>query len=180
MPPRVSVRVTTPPGSPVPVMVGLVWLVMPSPMAPLSDGSASASDPGAGGAPVSMVSVSVPVFSDTLPATSVVVAMMVCLPSASGVAGVKLHRPRLLATAVPRLVNTPPCESVRVMVAPASVKPPMAGVTSLVMRSPRTPLSEDSSSAMTGALGGSRSMVRLKEDDGSEMLPAASVEKALM
>ena len=92
------------PATPVPVIVGVVTLVMPSPATPLSLAGARTSAVGAGGIAVSMASDSAAEGAETLPATSVWVAARLCGPAAR--AGVVTDQVPLRPTAaVPTAVS---------------------------------------------------------------------------
>ena len=138
---------------PVPVIVGVVTLVMPSPATPLSLEGARASAVGTLGMVVSMVTFSAAVGADTLLAASVWVAVRLCTPAA-GVSGVKLHRPPNPTMTAPSTVATPFTVSVTMTVLPGSAVPVMAGVATLVMPSPSTPLSDAGASASPAARAG--------------------------
>ncbi len=100
-------------------------LVMLSPTTPLSLPAASVTVGVA--ADASMVNANV-LASELLPATSVSVALIVCLPSANAAGAVKLHVPVFVAVVVP--TNMP---SIRMLtVAPASALPVSVGCVALV------------------------------------------------
>ncbi len=147
-----SEMVTVAPASAVPLMVGVLSLVMPSPLAPLS-------------LLVSSVAVGVAVLLSMvrlraadvaeLPAASVAVAVRLWPPSLRVVGApvavpapptVKLQLPLASAVTVPSTV----VPSEMVTVAPASAVPLMVGVLSLVMPSPLAPLSLLVSSVAVG------------------------------
>ncbi len=136
------------PGVPVPLRVGLLVLVMLSPLTPESV-LGSSTPCGASGAEVSMVTGS-GAGGLTLPAGSVAVMTRLLRPSGSGVLGVMLHLPAASTTAVP---ITLPRGSLMVMVSPGVPVPIRLGVLSLVVLSPLTPESVRGSSSPVGADG---------------------------
>src|SRR5450830_1761273 len=134
------VTLTVSPTSPVPMMFGLVLLVMPSPLTPLSVvGSSWAVT---GGALLSIVSATLAVLE--LPSKSVSTTCATPLvPSANGVVGVTVQV--LFGPTV--VVSTSPVPGiVTEILSPATPVPMMLGVGLLVMPSPKTPVSEFGSS----------------------------------
>ena len=116
--PAASLMVMVSPGMPVPLMVGVLSLVLPSPTVPVSLLLASAAD-GAAGAVVSMVMGSV-VAAPVLPAGSVAVMLRVLTHSGKAVVGVADQVPSGATVAV---AMTVPAASLMVMVSPAKPVP---------------------------------------------------------
>ena len=172
--PAASLMATVSPGVPVPLMVGVVSLVMPSPSLPLSlvgsSTAVSAPAPVVAGAVVSMMTGS-GAGALVLPAGSVAVTVRALGPSGSGVVGVMAQVPSAATTAVPM---TLPCGSLRVMVSPAVPCPLSVGVVSLVVLSSSTPVSLLGSSRPVGAAGAVVSIVT-GTGVGALVLPAGSV-----
>ncbi|MNE51500.1 hypothetical protein D3C80_1461320 [compost metagenome] len=135
---------------------------------------------GAEGAKVSTVSSNVLVVVLVLPATSVVLRVMVCVPSLSGAVGVNVQFPWALTMAVP---NGCPSFS-RVMVAPTSPVPLKVGRLSLVLSplviSPITGPTSSSTVSTIGAAGGVVSTVNENTGEFADTLPAASLALTLM
>ena len=167
--PLASLTVMVSPGVPVPVRVGVVSAVLPSPTMPVSLLLARAAA-GAPGAVVSMVMGSA-VGWLTLPARSVAVTLRAFRPLGSAVVGVALQLPSPSTTAV---AMTLPLASLMVMVASGSPVPLRVGVLSLVVLSPRVPVSLLGSSTAAGAAGAVVSIVTLTVP-GALVLPAGSV-----
>ncbi|MNP14253.1 hypothetical protein D3C76_1065660 [compost metagenome] len=115
-----------------------------------------------------------------MPATSVVLMVMVCGPSASAAVGVKVQFPCELTTAVP---NGCPSLS-RVIVAPISPVPLKVGRLSLVLPPslifPVTGPTSSCTEVSAGAAGAVVSTVKEKTGEFAETLPAASVALILM
>src|SRR5580765_226412 len=155
--PSWSVTVTVAPGSPVPVMVGVLSVRV--------DPSVGAVMTGAVGALVSTVMVTGADGGETFPAGSVWVAVSVVVPCGSGVVGVTDQVPPAPTVVVPMVAPVP---SLTVTVAPGSPVPLMVGVVSLV--------DEPSTGAvMTGAAGAVVSTVKVTGAEGGETFPAGSV-----
>src|SRR5918998_338505 len=113
-----TVTVTVAPGSPVPVIVGVLSEIV--------DPSAGLSTTGASGTVVSTVNVTVSDAGDVLPAGSVCVAVTVWSPSASGVVTSRLQVPSGATVVVPTTVPS----MVTSTVAPGSPVPVIVGVES--------------------------------------------------
>jgi hypothetical protein len=156
-----STTVTVAPGSPVPLMVGVLSFVAEPPAGPVITGAA--------GADVSTVNVTGAEAGDGLPAGSTCVAVIVCEPSANGVDGTQLQLPPLVTTAVHRVV--PPSKTVTV--APGSPEPAMVGVLSFVTE-------PDAGAVINGAVGAVVSTVNVSGADAGDVLPAASVAVAVI
>jgi len=168
--PLASLTVMVALGSPVPLKVGVVSLVLLSPCVPLSLVEASAAT-GAAGAVVSMVT-GTTVSALTLPCGSVAVTLKFCKPSGKAAVGVMAHVPLAATTAVP---STAPLAALRVMVSPGVAPAPLrVGVVSVVVLSPKVPLSLTLASAAAGAAGAVVSMVTGTVVAGP-VLPAGSV-----
>ena len=151
--PLASLMVMVASGSPVPLRVGVVSLVLLSPSVPLSL-VAFRMAVGAAGASESMLMGS-EVAALTLPAGSVAVTLRLFTPCGKAVVGVTLQLPLASTTAV---WISPPGK-VTVMVSPGVPPAPlMVGVVSLVMLSPKVPLSLTAAKAAAGALGAVVSM----------------------
>ena len=121
------------------------------------------------GAIASMVTTTLPLDTDTLPARSVVTALSVCAPPAR----VEVAIDQLPPEATPLPTGVLP--SYRVTVAPASAVPVNVGVTALVTLSPLTPPSlATARTGVVGALGLTRSTVNVTLAD-VKVLPALSV-----
>src|SRR5580765_6432090 len=159
--PSWSVTVTVAPGSPVPVMVGVLSFV--------DDPSAGAVITGAAGGVVSTVKVTGAEGAETLPARSAWVAVSVVAPSGSGVVGVSDHAPPASTVAVP--IGAPP--ALTVTVAPGSPVPVIVGVLSVVVE-------PSAGAVITGAAGVAVSIVKVTGADVGEMLPARSAWIAVM
>ena len=142
-----SVTLTSAFGSVLPSMVGMVSLVILSPLIPVSD-DGSSQTLGASGAVVS-ISREITVGWLGLPAGSVATTVMSPAPSANGFVGVTDQSP--FASAVTTMVS--PVGNFTVTSAPGSVWPSMVGLVSLVMLSPLTPVSESGSSQTFGDSG---------------------------
>ncbi|MNZ33220.1 hypothetical protein D3C78_505630 [compost metagenome] len=134
---------------------------------------------GAEGAKVSTVTSNELVLL-VLPAASVALTVMVCVPSVSGAVGVNVQFPWALTTAVP---NGCPSFS-RVMVAPISPVPLKVGRLSLVVSplliSPITGPTSSSTVSTVGVAGGVVSTVNEKTGEFADTLPAASLALILM
>ena len=116
---------------------------MPSPGTPLSVAGVS---PRVGaGSDVLIVRL---VVSEVLPGASPAMAAIVCLPMASGAAGVQFQVPAASAWMEP--TRAPSIR--RLTVAPASAAPVKVGCATEVMPSPATPLSLAAASATVGAI----------------------------
>src|ERR1035437_8921565 len=124
---------------------------------------------GATGAVVSMVTLSAEDATPVLPAASLAVAVRLWAPLLSA-AVTKLQAPLAFAVAVPSLVL--PSNTLTVLL--ASAVPLSVSTVALVMPSPTTPLSGENE-VMVGATGAVVSMVTLKAEDATPVLPAASV-----
>src|SRR5437870_1678345 len=165
------------PASAVPVKVGVVTLVMLSVLElQLSLPTRRSSDLGAAGAVVSMVTLSAAEAAEMLPAASVAVAVMLCVPAARARAVVVS-----LALVAVRLLAWPPSLKILTLL-PASAVPVKVGVVTLVMLSVlelQLSLPTRRSSDL-GAAGAVVSMVTLSAAEAAEMLPAASVAVAVM
>ena len=178
VPPAATVVVSTvPPGKvtrivcpavPVPEIVGVVSLVMLSPLVPESD-VGSRRITGAEGPVVTMFSVRL-LAAEVLPAGSVAVAVIVFAPCGRAVVGVTVQVPPA-ATVV---ASTVPPGRVTRIVSPAVPVPEIVGVASLVMLSPSVPESDVGSRRVTGAAGAVVSTVTVS-DVAAEVLPAGSV-----
>src|ERR1700733_15276950 len=143
-----------------PVKVGSVTLVMPSPATPLSlvgarrmvgvGDDVSISTTMLATLAVALAASVTPLCTvaalPTSGAPSTAVAVMVCLPLAIAVAGVKFHRPVALASAVP--ASLPSMCTVTVL--PAIARPVKLGRVTSVMSSPAMPLSLPSVRPMVG------------------------------
>ena len=173
-------RVMVSPGvAPPPLMVGVVSLVVLSPSLPLSlSGSSTAA--GAAGALGSMTTVTVSGLVRVLPAGSVALTLRALEPLASAVVGVTDQVPLAATMAVPM---TAPAASVMAMVSPGVPKPLSVGVVSLVVLSPRVPLSLVGSSAAVSApvpvLAGAVVSMVTGSGVGALVLPAGSVAVTL-
>jgi len=119
------------PAVPVPLKVGVVSLVLPSPMTPVSLILAKAAVGAASGV-ASMMSGSV-VARLVLPDGSVAVMLSVVAPFGKALVGVALQLPLLSTTAVAMVL---PLASLMVIVSPAMPVPLRVGVVSLVIPSP--------------------------------------------
>ena len=165
-----SYNVTTSPLSPMPVMIGAVALVMPSPCWPLSVAGDSVRPDGVAGIVVSMASVSDPEASEALPVKSVSVLVSVCEPGAR--VALMIDQAPLTTVAVPTLE----LPSSSVTTSPLTPLPVMTGLVLLVMESPLVPLSLAGNRVRPeGAAGRVLSMVSASNPDESETLPAMSV-----
>src|ERR671917_288304 len=151
-----TVTVTVAPGSPVPVIVGVLSEIV--------DPSAGLSTTGASGTVVSTVNVTVSDAGDVLPAGSVCVAVTVWSPSASGVVTSRLQVPSGATVVVPTTVPS----MVTSTVAPGSPVPVIVGVESAVT-------SPSAGDGTTGGSGAVVSTVKVTGSDAGETLPAASV-----
>ena len=131
-----SNRVIVSPTTPVPVITGLVTLVMLSPGVPLSLAGDRVRPDGADGMMVSMMSARAVEAADTLPATSVWVAVRLLVPA---------DRVLVVTDQLPfaPTVAEPTCTwpSNRAILSPATPVPVITGVVTLVMLSPSVPLS---------------------------------------
>ena len=111
----------------------------------------------------------------TLPAGSVTVAVRLCAPSSSGLAGVKLHLPSVPTVVLPS--TSVPSRTVTTL--PASALPLNTGVVSLVRPPVSTgiavPLLLLLSCRSVAAAGGVVSTVKVTGVDAPLLLPAASV-----
>ncbi len=168
-----EITVIVSPGTPVPMMLGVVSLVTLSPATPLSDAGSSMAL--ATGAVLSIVTGTV-VIGPLLPAGSVSLIVKFCGPPAgNAVVGVTDQVPSDLTTAV----NTSPVGLVTVMVSPgAAPLPLMVGLSSLVSPSPLVPESDVGSSIAVGLPGALVSMVT-GTVVGALTLPAGSVAVTL-
>ena len=126
-----------------------------------------------GGGVVSTVKVNPPDIGLVLPATSVAIAVRVCVPSPTGVVGVKVHAPLLPTTAVP--ISTPSRRMV--IVEPGSPVPLSVGVASLVVSlAPTGPVPTGTLSTswvMAGASGAVPSMVMVQAFETLPLLDVA-------
>ena len=153
------------------VRVGVVTLVILSPLVPLSLDADSTGADGADGAAVSMVRPRAAETAETLPATSLCVAVRLCEPAASKLLVID-QVPLVPTTAEPTVV-LPSC---RVTVSPAIPVPVEVGVVTLVMSSPCTPLSLGADrTGAPGAPGNTLSMVTPSAVEAADTLPATSV-----
>src|SRR5918998_257113 len=151
-----TVTVTVAPGSPVPVIVGVLSAVISPSVGEVTTG--------ASGAVASTVNVLVGDAGDVLPAASVCVADTVCSPSASGSVSARLQVPSGCTVVVP---TTAP-STVTSTVAPGSPVPVTVGVVSEIV-DPFAGLST------TGASGAAVSTVNVTVSDAGDVLPAGSV-----
>ena len=176
--PSVSYSVTMLFASAVPLSVGVVAVVIRSVAEIPVSGVMIASIAGAAGAVVSIVTGSAVDASDTFPATSVALAVMLWLPSPS-VLVATVQAPLPSAVAVARTVV--PSVSYSVTRLPGSAVPCSVGVASSVIRSvAELPVSGLIVAAITGAAGPTVSMVTDRAADAVETLPATSVAFAVM
>lgn len=120
---------------------------------------------GAAGAVVSTVKLLVLEAAETLPAASVAVAETVCAPAASEDGAVKVQLPEAFAVVVPTF--EPSRRTVTVLL--TSAVPEIAGDVLLV-------LLPSAGVATTGATGAEVSTMKVLVLEGTETLPAASVE----
>src|SRR6202051_3600198 len=166
-----SNRVIVSPTTPVPVITGLVTLVMLSPGVPLSLPGARVRPDGADGMMVSMVSARAAEAADTLPATSVSVAVRLLVP-ADRVLVVTDQLPFAPTVAEPTCV----APSNRAIVSPTTPVPVITGLVTLVMLSPGVPLSLAGDRVRPdGADGMMVSMVSARAVEAADTLPATSV-----
>jgi hypothetical protein len=147
--------------SAVPLMVGLLLLVSVP-----SEGLLML---GALGAAVSTVMLTALEALEVLPAASLALAVIECVPSLRAALGVKLQSPELLAVAVPN--ELAPSKTVTVLL--ASAVPLMVGLLLLVLL-PLVGL------LMLGALGAAVSTMMLTALEAVEVLLAASVAVAVI
>jgi len=166
------------PASAVPAKVGVVTLVISSLLdVPLSLAAVMSGVEGMAGAVVSMVMLSALDATLVLPAASVALAVMLCVPS---LRALTVMPGELYAAAVPLPTCVAP--SKRVTVLPASAAPVKAGVVVLVMLSV---LDEPVSVAavMSGAVGAAGAVVSIVAErpvDAALTFPATSVALAVM
>src|SRR5439155_1255560 len=165
--------------SAVPVKVGVVTLVMLSVLElPLSLAAVRSGAEGAAGALVSIVMLRAPEAPDTLPAASVALAVILCVPVVRAVLRV-IPAALAYAAAVPLPTWTPSLKSVTVL--PVSAVPVKAGVVLLVMLSVlELPVSV--AAVISGVAGAAAvvSMVMLRPPEAADTFPAASVALAVM
>ncbi len=141
------------PGVPVPLIVGVVSLVMPSPTVPLSELLSSLA---VGLGPVTSTVIVSGAAGLVLPAGSVAVTLKVFGPSGNACVRVTDQVPSLLTV----VVRISPVGLMTLMVSPGVPPAPLiTGLTSLVMLSPLVPVSEPGLSTGFGAAGAVVSMV---------------------
>src|SRR5258705_5729889 len=152
--PFVSYNVTVLPGSAVPSIFACEKLVTPSPNVPLSVVGSSVRPVGIAGAVVSTVTAYAADAAPVLPAASVALAVMPCVPLDSPEV-VMLNAP-VVALAMPEPSTVVPLMSYSVTVLPASAVPSIFSCVKLVIPSPfallSVVLSSDSPVGATGAI----------------------------
>ncbi len=170
------------PATPVPLKVGklssVAALLATSPLtAPTS--STTLLSAGAAGGVTSTVKLKGALGAEVLPAASVLVAVKLCVPSVSGLAGVIAQLPLASTTAVPK--STVPSKTL--MVLPTSPVPVKVGVvSSLLLPLTKAPCTVPTSSAaalITGAAGAAVSTVKLYAGVAALSTPAALVAVAV-
>ena len=171
------------PGVPVPVRVGVVSLVMPSPLVPLSLVGArlAVSTPASGATMVTGSGVG----ALTVPAGLVCTTLRLLVPRGSAVVGVAAQVPSGATVAV---AMTLPAGSLTEMVLPGTPVPLSVGVVSVVVLSPWVPLSLVGSRMAAGAAGAGATGVALMLKEAMLLLsppslfrlPAASLNLSLV